>query len=41
MWLDSGKDPDWVKLFGLDESDLPKVVILNPGKRKRWLLHEH
>lgn len=26
-------------MFGVKEADLPKVVILNPGKRKRFLLH--
>ena len=27
-------------MFDIKESDLPKVVILNPGKRKRFLIHD-
>ena len=27
-------------MFDIKADDLPKVVILNPGKRKRYLVHE-
>ena len=27
-------------MFGIDENSLPKVVVMNPGKRKRFLIHE-
>jgi len=27
-------------MFDLTASSLPKVAILNPGKRKRFLIHE-
>ena len=40
MWLDSSAEPAFSKMFNIPESDLPKLVILNPGKRKRFLVHE-
>lgn len=40
MWLDASKEPEFYKLFGIEEANLPKVVIMNPGKRKRFLVHE-
>lgn len=39
MWLDASVETGFSGMFGLAESDLPNVVILNPGKRKRYLLH--
>ena len=39
MWLDASKEPDFFKVFGVGEGDLPKLAIMNPGKRKRFLLH--
>jgi len=39
MWLDASAEPEFASVFNL-EYDSPKVVILNPGKRKRFLLHE-
>lgn len=39
MWLDASAEPGFFKMFGLQEGELPKVVILNPGKRKRYLVH--
>ena len=27
-------------MFGLENHDEPRIVILNPGKRKRFLIHE-
>jgi len=40
MWLDASAEPGFSGMFGLPEEDLPKVVILNPGKRKRFLVHD-
>lgn len=28
-------------LFELTEEELPSVIVLNPGKRKRWLKHTY
>lgn len=39
MWLDATAEPQWTKLFGLGD-DLPQLIVMNPGKRKRFLLHE-
>jgi len=39
MWLDAQIELEWLKTFGITSEDLPKVVILNPGKRKRYLKH--
>ena len=38
MWLDATEESKFASMFGVQD-DLPKVVILNPGKRKRFLLH--
>jgi hypothetical protein len=40
MWLDASGEPGFSGMFGLQAEDLPKVVILNPGKRKRFLVHD-
>ena len=40
MWLNASTEKDFFKLFKLDESELPQVAILNPGKRKRYLIHK-
>ena len=39
MWLDATQESNFASIFELKESDMPKVVILNPGKRKRYLVH--
>jgi len=39
MSLDSTAEPKFFEMFDLNQADLPKVVILNPGKRKRYLVH--
>lgn len=39
--LDASAEPEFFSMFNLETSDLPAVVILNPGKRKRFLLHEN
>ena len=38
MKLDASKEPVFAALF--DSTDYPYVVVLNPGKRKRFLRHE-
>ena len=38
MWLNGGVEKNWASLFQYDGSD--RVVILNPGKRKRFSVHE-
>ena len=40
MWLDASKEPDFFSMFEIPKDSLPKVVIMNPGKRKRFLIHE-
>lgn len=39
MWIDSSAENAFTSTFNL-EGDLPRLVILNPGKRKRFMLHE-
>lgn len=39
-WLDAEAESEFASTFGLPADDLPKVVILNPGKRKRFLVHD-
>ncbi|EGR27306.1 hypothetical protein IMG5_198140 [Ichthyophthirius multifiliis] len=38
MWLDCSIEQKWAVLFGFENK--PKVVIINPGKRKRFIDHE-
>lgn len=38
MWLNASVQKKWGELFGYKGQD--KVVILNPGKRKRYTEHE-
>ena len=40
MWLDASADKKFFDIFELSTEQLPKVAVLNPGKRKRFLLHE-
>lgn len=39
-YLVAENEPEFAKTFGLESHDEPKIVILNPGKRKRFLIHE-
>lgn len=39
MWLDASTEPEFAEVFELGDS-MPSVVVLNPGKRKRFLVHE-
>lgn len=38
MWLDVDTESNWEKLFKFEE--YPALIILNPGRRKRYVLHE-
>lgn len=38
MWLNASIEKEWAKIFGFTEGS--KVVILNPGKRKRFTEHQ-
>jgi len=38
MWLNAKLEKSWGELFKYENKD--KVVILNPGKRKRYTEHE-
>jgi len=38
-WLDAESNAEFASTFGLPAEELPKVIILNPGKRKRFLVH--
>lgn len=38
MWLNASIDKEWGKIFNFEGED--KVVVLNPGKRKRYTAHE-
>jgi len=39
-WLDASEEKEFASVFGVDQADMPRLAILNPGKRKRFLLHE-
>mmetsp|Transcript_16366 Transcript_16366/g.27686 ORF Transcript_16366/g.27686 Transcript_16366/m.27686 type:complete len:82 (+) Transcript_16366:1015-1260(+) len=39
-WVDASAEPEFVQTFELEESALPAIIALNPGKRKRFLVHE-
>ena len=38
MWLNAAIEQQWAKIFEYNGND--KVVVLNPGKRKRYTPHE-
>jgi hypothetical protein len=37
MWLDADQEPEYAKAFEFDNKN--KIVVLNPGKRKRYFEH--
>jgi len=39
-WLDASEEPEFANTFELPEPSQPALLVLNPGKRKRFLLHE-
>ena len=41
MFLDAAAEPAFAAMFDLKpDNSQPQLVILNPGKRKRYLVHE-
>lgn len=38
MWLNAAVEKSWATLFGYEGND--QVVVLNPGKRRRFTVHE-
>ena len=38
MWLNAETNSEFTSLFGINE--YPKIVILNIGKRKKFLIHD-
>lgn len=40
MRLDASREPQFAALFTDDNSQLPMIAVMNPGKRKRFLKHE-
>ena len=41
MRLDVTAESDFAAAFGLEDDQLPALVVLNPGKKKRFLLSEY
>lgn len=39
-WLNTSAESEFASVFGVDSADMPKLAILNPGKRKRYLIHD-
>ena len=38
--LDVTAESEFASVFGLEDSQLPGLVVLNPGKKKRFLIHD-
>lgn len=38
-WLSAADEPNFAQVF--NQEDYPKIVMLNPGKRKRFLVHDN
>ena len=41
MRLDATAEAGFAGAFGLEDSQLPAIVVLNPGKKKRFLVNEY
>ena len=41
MRLDTTAEADFAGAFGLEDDQLPALVVLNPGKKKRFMLSEY
>jgi hypothetical protein len=41
MRLDISQEPDFAAVFNLEEGEVPGLVIMNPGKKKRFLKGEY
>jgi hypothetical protein len=37
--LDANAEPEFASTFNIEESNYPALIVLNPGKRKRFLIH--
>ena len=40
LWLSAEAEEAFFGVFGLEKSELPKIVVLNPSKRKRFMVHD-
>ena len=41
MRLDVSAEPNFSSLFALEEGEVPGIIVLNPGKKKRYLKSEY
>lgn len=41
MRLDVSLEPDFAAVFNLEEGEVPGLVVMNPGKKKRFLKGEY
>ena len=41
MRLDVSSDPEFASIFNFEEGEVPGMVIMNPGKKKRYLKNEY
>ena len=41
MRLDSSAESEFAGAFALEDDQLPALVVLNPGKKKRFMLSEY
>ncbi len=41
MRLDVSAEPDFASVFNFEEGEVPGLVVLNPGKKKRFMKSEY
>ena len=41
MRLDVSAEPDFASVFNFEEGEIPGLVVLNPGKKKRYMKSEY
>lgn len=41
MRLDVSQEPNFASTFNFEEGQVPGIIVLNPGKKKRFLKHEY
>lgn len=41
MRLDVSTEPDFAATFGFEDGEVPGIVVLNPGKKKRFLKSQY
>jgi|DEB0MinimDraft_12_1074336.scaffolds.fasta_scaffold61449_3 hypothetical protein len=39
-WIDATEESGFASTFDIPEAEMPSIIVLNPGKRKRFLVHE-